>query len=59
MQSHISSFMFSSNFNFGTHNLFIYQNPDEGSPFPPSAGNFRVLEGTDFLLLNGGNFLLL
>jgi hypothetical protein len=57
MQSH--SFPFSPNFDFGTANLMVVQSPDQSSPFPPIAGNFELLNGTPFLLLDGTNFLLL
>jgi len=59
MQSHLSSFTFSPNFNFGNQNLFIQQFDFGEGMFPPTPGDFRLLNGTDFLLLTGGNFLLL
>ena len=59
MQSRNPEFIFSSNFNFGTDSIFTIKNDEHGSPFPPSLGNFQLLDGTPFLLLDNTNFLLL
>ena len=59
MQSHTHNFLFYPNFNFAVENVFIVQNSDFREAPPPPPGNFRLLDGTDFLLLDGTNFLLL
>ena len=59
MLSRTHSGMFSPNFDFGTENLLVAQYQDEGGPFPPTPGDFDLLEGTNFLLLDGTNLLLL
>lgn len=50
---------FSPNFNFGTVNLMVQQDYEQGGTFPPVAGNFKLLDGTDIKLLDGTNLLLL
>lgn len=58
MQTRQNNFYFGGTFNFATDNLFIIK--QEGlSLFPPVEGNFELLNGTPFLLLDGTNLLLL
>lgn len=58
MQTRKSNFYFAGDFNFSADNLFIIKS--EGiSSFPPVVGNFELLNGTPFLLLDGTNLLLL
>lgn len=52
-------FPFSPNFNFSTDSVFTARHVDDGKILPPIAGNFELLDNTEFLLLGGGNFLLL
>lgn len=59
MQSRNHNFAFAVNYNFGTDNVFIQQNQDQGNTEPPISGEFRLLDGTNFMLLDGTNFLLL
>lgn len=59
MQSRNREYPFSPNFNLATDNLLVVRHFDEGAPFPPTPGNFELLDGTPFLLLDGTNFLLL
>lgn len=59
MQSRLHNWFFGPDFNFGTDNVFVVKNSSESAPFPPTPGNFELLNGTDFLLLDGSNFLLL
>lgn len=48
-----------SSFSIGEGSVFVNKNDNEGAPFPPTPGNFELLDGTPFLLLDGTNFLLL
>ena len=58
MQTRKNNFYFGGDFSFATDNLFIIKS--EGlSSFPPVEGNFELLDGTPFLLLDGTNLLLL
>lgn len=58
MQTRKNNFYFGGDFNCSTDNLFITKT--EGiSSFPPVEGNFELLDGTPFLLLDSTNFLLL
>jgi hypothetical protein len=60
-----TNFPFGMNFDFGDKNVFqgfIFSNNNAENmvaPFPPTPGNFLLLDGTDFLLLDGTDFLLL
>ena len=58
MQSRNHSFTFDPSFNFATDSLFVVKS-DGVSVFPPVVGNFELLNGTPFLLLDGSNLLLL
>lgn len=58
MQSRHSTFTFDTMFNFATDSLLSVQS-DNVSNFPPVTGNFELLNGTPFLLLDGTNLLLL
>jgi hypothetical protein len=58
--------IFSGDFTFGAADCPIVDSPysqqfDVGvaTPPPPSGDNFLLLDGTDLLLLSGGNFELL
>jgi hypothetical protein len=46
------------NFNFGVESVFT-QSSKEVTSITPIAGNFELLDGTPFLLLDGSNFTLL
>lgn len=59
MRTSDSDFPFGPNFNFGTENLMVAQNNEQGTPFPVPSGEFNELAGGDILLLDGGSFLLL
>lgn len=59
MQFPLSQFMFGLNFRFGTDSVFTQQDESQGGTFPPTPGNFLLLDGTPFLLLDGTDFLLL
>lgn len=59
MHNRNHNFPFGMHFNFATDNLLVIQNSDQGLPFPPAPGNFELLDGTPFLLLDGTNLLLL
>lgn len=59
MQSRPSAFIFDTTFNFGTDSLLVVKPESMGAPFPPTPGNFLLLDGTDFLLLDNTNLLLL
>lgn len=64
MSAHRNNFTFTPNFNFATdsfftNDVFSLKNPELGAPFPPAPGNFLLLDGTQFLLLNDGTDLLL
>ena len=53
-----NNFYFGIDFDFATDSIFTIK---EGGvdTFPPVEGNFELLNGTPFLLLDGSNFLLL
>ncbi len=53
------NFPFSPNFNFSTNGLFVVVNNDESAPFPPGEGDFILLDGTNFNLLDGTDLTLL
>lgn len=59
MQSRSHSFTFDPTFNFATDSVYVVRSETMGTPFPPSPGDFLLLDGTDFLLLDGTNLLLL
>lgn len=48
-----------SAFDLGQGSLFVQMDETQGNPFPPAPGNFELLDGTFFLLLDGTNLLLL
>lgn len=58
MQTRKNNFYFGGDFNFATDNLFILETQGISS-FPPAEGNFLLLDGTQFLLLDDGTNLLL
>ena len=53
MPSLTHEFFFDVSFGFGTESVFTSIDDDEGTPFPPSEGYFLLLDGTNFLLLDG------
>lgn len=59
MQSRTRDFIFFPNFDFATDSLFVSGSQNGSPPFPPVTGYFMLLDGTFFLLLDGGNLLLL
>ena len=59
MRSGDKGFFFDANFDFGSDNLLVAKNSDYVSTFPPVSGVFKLLDGTDFLKLDGTNFNLL
>jgi hypothetical protein len=59
MQSRIHNFAFDVNFNFATENLLTADNTFPSSGVTPVTGNFLLLDGTFFLLLDDSTNLLL
>ena len=59
MQSRDQSFTFSPTFNFATDSVFVNKSNEYSPTPPPVTGNFELLDGSDFLLLDGTNLLLL
>jgi hypothetical protein len=51
-------FDFGLGYNFGVDNPMIAQYQGH-SEFPPVSGNFLLLDGSDFKLLDGSSLLLL
>lgn len=58
MQSRNHGFTFDPAANIATESVFCIVSDDQSS-FPPIAGNFELLNGTPFMLLDGTNLLLL
>lgn len=60
MPAHNHDFMFDTNFGFGEESVFtlVDQVGDE-TPTPPIEGYFLLLDGTNFLLLDGEDLTLL
>ena len=58
MQARNHGFTFDPAANIATESVFSIVS-DDISSFPPVAGNFELLNGTPFLLLDGSNLLLL
>ncbi len=60
MPSNLHDFFFDSHFGFGSDSVFtlIDDEISEIAP-PPIEGYFLLLDGTNFLLLNGQNLTLL
>jgi hypothetical protein len=58
MQSRNGGFTFDPINNIASDSVFSIRS-DELATFPPANGNFELLNNTPFMLLNGGNFLLL
>ena len=52
-------FVFDVNYSFGEESVFTLVDETAGSPLPPIEGYFLLLDGTNFLLLNGQNLTLL
>ena len=58
MQSRNSNFYFGLGFDFNKNNVFLMEF-EEQSVFPPVAGDFMLLDNTNFKLLDGTDFSLL
>ena len=52
-------FMFDPNYALGTESIFTLVDHEETAPFPPIVGFFLLLNGGNFLLLDGQNLTLL
>jgi hypothetical protein len=52
-------FFFDPNFALGSESVFTLADRVEIPPLPPIEGFFLLLDGTDFLLLDGENLALL
>lgn len=52
-------FMFDPNFAIATESVFTLVDHEQTPPFPPILGFFLLLDGSNFLLLNGQNLTLL
>ena len=59
MWSNNVDFPFNVNFNFAVDNTLVAPQSDPIPITPPGIGNFNLLDGTDMLLLDSGNLLLL
>ncbi len=59
MRSNDKDFHFGVNFNVSTDSVFKQRNVEQGAPYPPVSGDFDLLDGTDFLLLDSSKFSLL
>jgi len=60
MPTNLDDFYFDVNTGFGTDSVFtLIDRIEEGSVTPPIEGYFLLLDGTNFLLLNGQNLTLL
>jgi len=59
MPSILDTFYFDVNYSLGSDSVFTLVDREEIAPFPPPEGYFLLLDGTDFLLLNGQNLDLL
>lgn len=59
MRTNDKDFQFGPNFNVATDSVFRQRNVEQGPPYPPVAGDMNLLSGSDFLLLDSTNFLLL
>ncbi len=59
MPSYEHIFFFDVNFALGNESVFTLVDHVEMAPFPPNEGYFLLLDGTNFLLLNGQNLTLL
>ncbi len=53
------AFFFGLRFNFNTESPFVGAVNDDAAVFPPTIGNFLLLDGTSFLLLDGTHLKLL
>lgn len=58
MQSRNHNFNFDPQANIAMDSVFTITSYDD-NPVPPVEGNFELLNGTPFLLLNGTNWLLM
>lgn len=61
MSNFLDPFMFDVDFSFSTDSIFvnISNETKDLPPPPPAEGNFILLQGVDFSLLDGGELLLL
>jgi hypothetical protein len=59
MRNNDSAFFFGPNYNLATDSVFSTKNRHQGAPFPPTSGDFDLLDGTNFKLLDSTDFLLL
>ena len=59
MPSHPHDFLFDVNYSFGEEGVFTNFDETEGIPPPPAEGYFLLLNGGNFLLLDGQDLTLL
>jgi hypothetical protein len=59
MPSLLHDFVFDTNFGLGNESVFTLVDQEEIGPFPPIEGYFLLLNGGNFLLLDGQNLDLL
>jgi hypothetical protein len=59
MSTEFNPFLFDVNFGFGADSIFTTGEQEGNPPMPPIEGYFLLLDGTNFLLLDGEDLTLL